>query len=180
MEQRMISPAPAAILMIALGAALRLIPHPANVAPIAALALFGGAHLPLRYGLVIPLLGMALSDFVIGFDVSSLPYTYGVFALIAVIGRWVGERPGVMKLLAGSLAGSLGFFLVTNLVWIYPESLYPYTLAGQIESYTMALPFFRNTLLGDLGYTAGFFGIYALCRNVAMTYLPPRLAARYF
>lgn len=177
---RYIHAAPAAILMIILGAVLRLVPHPANIAPIAALALFGGAHLPLRYGVVIPLLGMAISDIVIGFDLASLPYVYGMFALTAVIGRWIGERPGGIQLIAGSLVGSLGFFLVTNLVWIYPESLYPYTLAGQLESYTLALPFFRNTLLGDLGYTAGFFGLYALARNFAVTYLPPKLALRLF
>jgi len=61
-----------------------------------------------------------------------------------------------------ALAGSVLFFLITNFgVWWF-QSLYPHTLDGLIACYVAAIPFFRNTLLGDLLYTAVLFGGFAL------------------
>lgn len=70
----------------------------------------------------------------------------------------VGAR-WLPRVLGGSLAGSILFFLITNwAVWAFGE-LYTKDLGGLLMSYTMGLPFFRNTLLGDLFYVAVFFGI---------------------
>ena len=50
--------------------------------------------------------------------------------------------------------------MVTNYaVWQF-SPWYEKSLAGLLESYTLALPFFRNTLLGDLFYSAVLFGAY--------------------
>jgi hypothetical protein len=36
--------------------------------------------------------------------------------------------------------------------------LYPKNIEGMIQAYVMAIPFFRNTLFGDLFYVGLFFG----------------------
>lgn len=44
-------------------------------------------------------------------------------------------------------------------------SFYPKTGAGLIECYVAAIPFFKNTLLSDLFYTALLFGGLALVEH---------------
>ena len=55
------------ILLIILGFATRLLPHPANFAPITAIALFAGIYLPKRWAIILPLIAMFISDIFIGF-----------------------------------------------------------------------------------------------------------------
>ena len=42
------------------------------------------------------------------------------------------------------------------------DKMYPHSWAGLAECFTMALPFFRNSLLGDLAYTAAAFTLFGL------------------
>jgi hypothetical protein len=151
-----------AYFLILLGAVLRVLPHPANFAPIGAVALFGAVYLKdKRQALLLPLFAMVVSDVFIGFDsLQSRLTIYGSFMLIGLIGLWIRNHKNIATVIGGSLLGSSLFFLITNLVFIYPAKMYPHTLSGQIVSYTNALPFFRNTVLGDLFYVAILFGIY--------------------
>lgn len=66
------------------------------------------------------------------------------------------------KILASSLGASIIFFLATNFALLYPEPQYSHNWSGIMLSYYNGLPFFRGTLLGDLGYTVGLFGAYQL------------------
>src|SRR6516164_7186766 len=80
--------------IILAAAAFRLIPHPANVTPIAAMALFGGAYFTSRMtALAVPLAAMALSDLVLallGTDVVLLmPYVYGSFVATTCLAPWL-------------------------------------------------------------------------------------------
>jgi hypothetical protein len=69
--------------------------------------------------------------------------------------------------IAAALASSVSFFLISNFdVWI-ATNLYPKNLAGLITSYTLALPFFRNALEGDLLFTAAMFASPLLVRHVS-------------
>ena len=53
---------------------------------------------------------------------------------------------------------SLSFFAISNFaVWAL-WNMYPKTLAGLAECYTMAIPFFRNTAVSDLLFAGAFFG----------------------
>jgi hypothetical protein len=73
-----------------------------------------------------------------------------------------------------SIAGSILFFLVTNFgVWA-TSSMYEKTFSGLMRSYQMGIPFFRNTLLGDLFYTALFFFAYRSIRLLFVLMLPAR------
>ncbi|MBI5326062.1 MAG: hypothetical protein HZB41_12450 [Ignavibacteriae bacterium] len=40
--------------------------------------------------------------------------------------------------------------------------LYPQTYVGLINCYTMAIPFFRNSIIGDLTYCTVMFGGFVL------------------
>lgn len=60
-------------------------------------------------------------------------------------------------------------------VWAPPSNWYPHTLDGLIQSYTLAIPFFRNTLLGDLGYTVVLFGGYEIIQRFAKKLLPEKI-----
>ena len=154
-----------AYLFILIGALLRVIPHPANFAPIGAIALFGGTYLPKKYALVLPIAAMVVSDFFIGFDsIQSRAIVYGSFLLAGLIGMLIRRRKNFWTVAAGSLAGSVLFYLITNFAFFYLTSMYPHDLNGIISSYINALPFFRNTVLGDLFYVSVFFGLYELVR----------------
>jgi hypothetical protein len=141
---------------------LRLIPHLPNFAPIAAMALFGGTYLNKKYALVIPLLAMFVSDLFLGFH-STMPYVYSSFFLTGLIGLWLRSHKNWKNVLAASLGSSVLFFLVTNF-GVWASGWYPQTLTGLTQSYLAAIPFFRNTLAGDLFYTGVFFGGYELAK----------------
>ncbi len=149
-------------IIIIAAAMSRLLPHPANVTPVAALALFAGAHFDNRkLAFVVPLAAMLLSDLFLP-AYPGMWVTYLAFAATVCIGFALRGHVKPVPVIAGSLAASVVFFLVTNFA-LWPEfNLYPKTLEGVIESYTAALPFFRNSLLGDLFYTTVLFGGFAL------------------
>lgn len=158
----MISARPLALAVgVLLAAASRLIPHPPNVTPIAAMALFGGAYFSnLTAAYVVPLAAMLLSDVILRFH-RTMPFVYASFLLIVLIGYRLRRRTGSAVALA-ALASSVLFFVVTNFgVWV-TGTLYPKSLSGLATAYAAALPFFRNTIVGDLLYVAVLFGGFAL------------------
>lgn len=148
--------------LILTAAAARLLPHPPNFAPIAAMALFGGAHFgSKRWAFLVPLGAMLLSDLVIGLH-PVLPVVYASFALIVCLGFWLRARRRLLPIAGAALASSLLFFLITNFgVWAL-GSFYAKTPQGLLACYVAAIPFFRNTLLGDAVYTAAMFGSFRL------------------
>ena len=154
-----------AAILISLIVAGRLIPHVWNVAPVAAAALLAGAILPRKWALSVPILGMLLGDLIIGFyHVPVMLTVYGSFALMTYLGTWLKQMQP-HRLVLASLASSAFFFLTTNFaVWAMAD-WYPKTWEGLTLCYTLALPFFRNTMLGDLIFTGALFGVWALVRQ---------------
>jgi hypothetical protein len=72
----------------------------------------------------------------------------------------VSPRSAFWLVAAATLVGSSVFFVVTNAAcWAL---WYPRTLTGLAVCYVAAIPFFRNTLLGDGLFTAVLFGALAL------------------
>ena len=124
----------------------RLFPHLPNFTPVTAIALFGGLYFSSRkMTYLVPIFIMALSDVFLGFHPISL-FVYTAFLLVSFIGTQT-NKPSIYTILLGSLS----FFIVTNFgVWLIG---YPKTWTGLIECYTLALPFFRNSLLGDFFYS---------------------------
>lgn len=154
------------VLMILAAAASRVIPHPPNVASIAAVALFGGAYLPnKRLALIVPLAALFLSDLILGFY-RHMEIVYGSFLLVVCLGFWLQTKRSALRIAAAALASSVIFFVITNFgVWAV-GSLYPKTAGGLLACYVAAIPFFQNTLVGDALYTAVLFGGFALVEKL--------------
>ena len=63
-----------------------------------------------------------------------------------------------------SLIGSLLFFIITNFaVWI--NGGYSYTFSGLFDCYYMAIPFFKNTIAGDLCFNALLFSLFSFAEH---------------
>jgi len=130
------------ILFIAVAAIFRLLPHLPNATPITAMALFSGVYFNnKKYAFIIPLLAMFLSDLFLGFSMITL-FVYAAFILVGYIGI-TSKKMNIKTILISSIS----FFIITNFgVWLIG---YPKTLNGLLECYTLAIPFFRNSLIGD-------------------------------
>lgn len=144
------------IVIILLAVVARLIPHAPNFAPIGGLALFSGSHFKKKIALIIPLTAMFVSDIFLGFH-KTVPYVYVSFIIISLIGGLIKNNKW-QSLASASLVSSVLFFLITNFgVWSTGAMSYPRNLNGLMQSYTMGLPFFRNTVISDMFYSFSFF-----------------------
>ncbi len=142
--------------------ALSFIPHLPNFTPIAAIALFSGVYLKREYALGLPLLIMIATDLIIGFYTPWIMISvYGSFFIIGLIGLWLKNNKKFSNITTATITGSILFFLITNFaVWAVPNSFYPHTFQGLLSCYTMGLPFFKNTLMGNVFYVGAMFGLY--------------------
>ncbi|MBI4428717.1 MAG: hypothetical protein HY562_06325, partial [Ignavibacteriales bacterium] len=156
-----------AFVLILAAALSRLIPHPPNFAPIAAMALAGGVYLDKRFAIIVPLAALLLSDAIIGFH-SLMVFVYGSFLAISFIGLWLKSHKKPLPVFGAALASSCLFFVVSNFgVWLLADgSIYPRSIAGILECYIAAVPFFQNTVLGDVLYTGVMFGILELVNKL--------------
>ena len=164
-----------AVGIVIFGVTSRLIPHAPNIAAIGALMLFGGAYLQKKI-FWLPILALFISDYFIGFYGTDMFYVYGCYLLVGLVGIWLRSHKKPAIVLGSSIFSSLLFFLITNFgVWAPPNNWYPHTLEGLLQSYTLALPFFRNTIISDLGYTIILFGGYELVQVLSKKYLSQKL-----
>lgn len=142
---------------------VRLFPHLPNVTPITAIALFSGAYFTNnKLAFAIPLLAMVLSDLFLGFSAITL-FVYAAFILVAYIGI-LSKKISIKSILISSIS----FFLITNFgSWLL---YYPKSWAGLLECYTLAIPFFRNSIIGDF-FFAGvmYFGFEFVSRRYLKT-----------
>lgn len=165
-------------LLIVSAAFSRLIPHPPNVAPIAAIALFGAAYFSNKYMVFfIPLISLWFSDLTINnilyhqyFDhfVWFYPgyyWTYFAFILIGFGGILLLKKVNIKAIISASLLSSITFFLISNFgVWA-SGMMYPKDISGLMACYTAGIPFFKNTVLGDLFYCSVLFGIFEIAKK---------------
>lgn len=146
--------------IIACLAIYRIIPHPVNVAPVMAMSLFAGATFDRKWlAIFIPIISMFLSDLVLGLH-GTMPFVYGAMIATVFIGFLLRKTDSPLKILLAGLSSSVLFFIVTNFgVWLVGD-FYPKTLNGLSQCYLMALPFFQNSLLGDLFFLGVLFFSY--------------------
>ncbi len=152
-----------ALVLVALGFACRLFNYPPNFSPLGAIALFAGFYFFRRWSWFVPVIILAASDIFLGFyDWRLMASVYLSFILIGLLGSTLKKHSRWWSISLGSLLGSLAFFVITNLAFWYFAGFYSLTLAGLGSCFTLALPFFKNTLIGDLFFTGVFFGLYSL------------------
>ena len=88
---------------------------------------------------------------------------------MGAVGLWIRKNKTAGRVVGGTLLGSLFFFLLTNAaVWLF-GTMYAPNFAGLMQSYFMALPFFRNSLLGDLFYVGVLVGGMELVLRLAVS-----------
>jgi len=152
-------------LMIFASAFVRLIPHPPNFAPIAAMALFGGAYFSKKWAaFLVPIAAMFITDLIIGFH-STMWAVYLSFALIVVIGMLMIKQKKIGNIFFASVTSSVVFFIVTNFGAWLTSPFYEKTGTGLAVCYTAAIPFFHQTLLSDLFFVGILFGAYHLAKQ---------------
>lgn len=124
----------------------RLIPHPPNFTPIGGIAIFAANKISdKRIAVFLPLICLFFSDLILGFSMITI-FVYLAFVLISLSSIFFS-----IKIYKKVILSSILFFVVSNFgVWVLG---YPKTVNGFIECYTLAIPFFLNTLIGDLFYT---------------------------
>jgi hypothetical protein len=151
-----------------------------NFAPMAAIALCGAVYFRGNLKFTVPLGALFLSDFVLNIYYDAPLFTpliacrYLVLALIGLFGVFIAGRPSLKTLLSVSLAGSVVFYVVTNIFSWLSDPGYAKTLAGLIQALTVGLPeqsatptwmFFRNSVISDLTFTTLFFFCMKLARS---------------
>jgi len=157
----------ALVLAIFAAAAMRLIPHPPNFSPIAAMALFSGAYMPRRaLSFAAPFGALLLSDLFLGGFYPGMNFVYLSFALTVLIGWAAARRTSALTIAGAAVASSILFFILTNFgMWLF-SGFYPLSWQGLVACYVAAIPFFQNTLAGDLFFTALLFGGFALAERL--------------
>jgi len=121
----------------------RFIPHPPNFTSLLALSFYIPVLFGIRF-LPILLISFILTDLVIGFHSVTL-FTWGSIILIGLMSKFFISK--ITSRISGALLGACLFYLITNFgVWSLGS--YGYTLEGLIACYTLAIPFFGNTIIG--------------------------------
>lgn len=146
----------------------RLIPHPPNFTPILAAAIVAPYITNNKLlSLLIPISAMIIADFFIGFY-SGIIWVYGSILLCGLLSQY-SQKFKNYKLQLGIMAilSSVIFFVITNFtVWLF-SGYYPKTYEGLVLCYTMAIPFFRNTILSTLLYTGLFVMTIEFLKNTS-------------
>jgi len=150
---------------IAVAAHLRFLALPFSFTPVAAALLYFGARMP-RKQMWIPVVLLAASDVYLTRVTYAYPVTadhfvtWAWYAAMVLLGGVLIKGFSAIRIGAASLTASVSFFLISNFaVWMVWRDMYPKTFNGLIACYVAGLPFFRNSVVSDLLFTAAFFGI---------------------
>ena len=149
-------------ILILLAALSRMIEHPLNFTPISAMILFGAAHFNKKWQVfLVPLFATLISDLWISGGYFNV-WIYGSYFLIIIFGMMLYKsRVSVSNIIGGAIGSSLIFFIVSNFgVWMHP--LYMKSL---MACYIDAIPFYQNTLAGNIFYSTILFGSYYVLQS---------------
>lgn len=150
-------------------ALFRVLPHPPNVSPVAAMALLGGAYFTdKRMAFILPFLALILSDLIIGFH-NSMIFVYAGFALTVGMGIWMQKKITANRVAAATVASTLLFFIITNFGAWMMTGMYPMNAGGLMQAYAAGIPFLQNSLLGNLAFSAVMFGGFVLMQRQFFT-----------
>jgi hypothetical protein len=154
------------LVVIVLAAFSRILPHPSNFSPLAAISLVGGLFFSQKYwAIIIPILSVWISDLFINNVIYSQYYPdftwfyegfywqYGSYILIGLMGLFFKQNLSFFKLFGMTLSGSILFFIISNFGCFMSTEVYTKDLSGLMFCYAAGIPFFSATVLGDVFYT---------------------------
>jgi hypothetical protein len=161
--------------LVVLAAFSRLIPHPNNFTAIGALAIFGAYTVQNKWlSSILPLMAMWVSDLVINNIVYSsytnsmiwfsegFVWIYAGVLAHSFISWFLVSNNKFTNIIGSSLFGAIAFFILSNSgVWV-GSTMYPFTFSGLTACFGAAIPFFANTLAGNLFFSFILFGSYFL------------------
>jgi len=159
------------VVFVAITIIMRLTDHPWNFSPMGALFLFSGFALPRRW-MWLPLVALSVTDIVIGtYQTQVMMIVYGSYAIMMFSAHYVRARGhGIAQIFGLSIASAILFFITTNFAhWMWFGG-YAHTASGLMSAYIAGIPFFRNSLMGYVFYSAIFFGAYELVK-ISVAYL---------
>jgi hypothetical protein len=167
--------------LVACGVLGRLWQPEYNLTPLAALTLFGSLIFAERWMVaVLPLTILTISNLWLPQYNSQIEMivVYGCFLIPVAFHGWLREKYTFGKLaLIGGLP-SLAFFVITNaVVWYIRRGVaFDDSFAGLIDCYTVALPFYRWMLAGDVFYVVALFGGWSLAMRYASQQAPATIS----
>ncbi|MDA1014724.1 MAG: hypothetical protein O3A00_09775 [Planctomycetota bacterium] len=152
--------------------ASRLMPHPWNLSPVAAMTMFcGAAFLGRRAALLTPLAAIFASDVLLSLVLPNTPLfhpamaaVYACYVLNVMVGRWLStRRRDPVDVAVAVLFCSVTFFVVTNVAvwWSYMN----HNALDLAACFAGAIPFFQNSLLGNAVFATVFFGGFAIAES---------------
>tara|TARA_B100001540_G_C15488971_1_gene498208 strand:+ start:62 stop:541 length:480 start_codon:yes stop_codon:yes gene_type:complete len=145
-------------------AASRFIPHPPNFTSLIALSFYVPVILGKRYISAL-ILCFIITDYFIGFHQTIL-FTWGSIILIGLTSNLF--KKNIYLRFFGVISGSLVFYIISNFgVWSLGS--YGYTFEGLLICFIAAIPFYSNTLLSTLIYSAIIETINTLYRRYKLT-----------
>lgn len=161
------------LILILVAAFSRIIPHPHNFTPVGGIAVFGSYFLGRKiWAFLVPLFSMWLSDLFInnivypiqfpqyyeGFTLFGSFWVYSSFLLMIPLSWKLLSTFSLPRLALTGFSTAGLFFLITNFGSWLNNPMYLQNFSGLLTSYAAGLPFFQNTLLGDICYLAILFG----------------------
>jgi len=140
--------------------------HLHNYVPIAAIGLFSGSVIKDRRLLAffVPLAGQFIADLYFQLFTNTPGFYPGEFFNYAAIGAAAGlgmlmKQPKPASIVAYLFGASLTFFIISNFGF-FLGGWNGYSFAGLGKTYIDAIPFFKNTLIGDMLGGIAMFGGY--------------------
>jgi hypothetical protein len=174
------------VLLVLVGSLYRVMPRPFGFAPQIAMTIFGALMIKDRkWAIALPVLSMFISDCIYQLlyvqGISNIKGFYGGmwqnYLLIAALTfiPFFFRKPGIKNAAVLSFVSPTVYFLVSNfLVWAGNGGYrHPKTFGGLMQTYVDGLPFYGNSILATIVFSALFFGGYYLLKRI---FLKPALA----
>jgi len=147
----------------------RVLPHPYNFTPMAAVAVFSGARNGSYFkGLIITLSSLIVSDVFVMYTIqkgygtifqylSSLTavgvyVSFSVLVLLGYLNRFLKFH----YLLLALISSLLFYFLTNFFVWLQPNSGYPPSLSGLLACLWAGVPFYKSDIFGSFFFNQVF------------------------
>lgn len=142
---------------------------PANISPLGSFGFFGN---PWLYGISIVLFDQFVGGRYPGFWLTYL--AFAMYPLMGLLSKRIESAHRSAPWLMLPLSSFL-FFLISNAgVWWY---WYPLTVEGLLTCYTLAIPFYARTLVGDLVFGYGYLILRCIHQQATLSQPTPTQVA---
>ncbi len=141
-----------------------------NFTAVGAVAIFGAFYFKGAKRFIVPLVILWISDLILNnivytqyydsFQFMGDPWVYTSFIIAGLAAYRLLQKASWGRVVVSSVVAAIIFYLITNFAVWSSGSLYPKTSTGLLACYEAGIPFFRNTIIGNLFYSFVLFGIY--------------------